>query len=117
MTGAALAPGVVAVVIESHDDENVGAVVNVEYAYDEEMPADEERRSGWWVVTGRAPMKAAPDIDSPAQWSAVGAQFLVHSDSLLVLKAGENPGDPMRWQEAPAPAPAKKRASRRRLEH
>lgn len=95
-------PGIVAAILTSNEPINVGAMVNVEHAYDGPLPDDEDRRSDWWIVRPRIPLvtdaaaeqndvlEATPDTDT-------NGRYLVHGASLLPLLAGEKAGTVMRW--------------------
>lgn len=98
---ARIEPGIVAVIVESNDARNIGAMVNIEEAYYGSLPEGEERRTGWWIVLPRVPLvsDATEDernaIDAPG--AGVGGRYLAHNDSLLPLLAGSKPGTVLRW--------------------
>jgi hypothetical protein len=91
--------GIVAVIIDSLDARNVGAMVNVEKPYKGPLPNGEERRTGWWIVLPKIPLISdanaavvgAPDV------TTTDGRCLMHRDSLLPLLAGKKPGTILRW--------------------
>jgi len=94
-------PGIVAVIVESNDEGNVGAVVNVEFAYDGPLPADEDRLDGWWIVHPQVPifgdfaLEARPELE--AAEAETEGRALVHSSSLLPLLLGPTAESVLRW--------------------
>lgn len=98
---AKIKPGIVAVIIDSTEPQNIGAMVNVEHAYDGPVSDDEWRRFGWWIVLPRIPLVSDATEEQQAVLNApetdtIG-RCLVHGDSLLPLLAGARPGTVLRW--------------------
>lgn len=94
-------PGIMAVIVESNDERNVGAVVKVEFAYDGPLPADEDRLDGWWIVHPQVPIFSDVELEVHPALEAAEAETegraLVHGSSLLPLLLGLTAGCVLRW--------------------